>query len=101
VTILGWTISGETPATTTQHDAQHSFQIREENSLEHNLKRFWEVEPVEQSTMKTEQQVYEQHFITHTTEPQDGRFVFRLPRKMDPKQLASTRLSAERRLHAT
>ena len=51
--------------------------------------------------MKTEQQVYEQHFITHTTEPQDGRFVFRLPRKMDPKQLASTRLSAERRLHAT
>ena len=38
---------------------------------------------------------------SHTqTQQQHGRFVVRLPTKMDPKQLGSTRLSAERRLHA-
>jgi len=50
--------------------------------------------------MSKEQQACEQHFITHTTQQQDGRFVFRLPTKMNPKQLGFSRLSAERRLHA-
>ena len=82
-TVLGWTLSGRTPAITTQHDPQPTFLLREDNSLEHNLNRSWEVEPVEPSTMTTEQQVCEQHFITHTTQQDDGRFVFRLPTKMD------------------
>jgi len=98
-TLLGWTLSGRTPATTTQHDPQHTFLLREDKSLEHNLNRFWEVEPVEQSIMTKEQQACE-HFITHTTQQDDGRFVVRLPTKMDPKQLGSSRLSAEQRLHA-
>jgi len=68
--------------------------------LEHNLKRFWEMNPVEQSTMTKEQQACEQHFITHSTQQDDGRFVVRLPTKMDPKQLRSSRLSAEQRLGA-
>jgi len=67
-TVLGWTLSGRTPATTTQHDPQPKFLLREDNSLEHNLNRSWEVEPVKPSTMTTEQQVCEQHFITHTTQ---------------------------------
>jgi len=46
-TVLGWTLSGRTPATTTQHDPQHTFLLREDSRLEHNLNRFWEVEPVE------------------------------------------------------
>jgi len=99
-TVLGWTLSCRTPATTTQHDHQHTFLLREDNSLEHNLNRFWEVEPVDPSTMTKEQQVCEQHFIIHTAQQDDGRFVFRLPTKMDPKQLGSSRLAAERRLHA-
>jgi len=73
--------------------------LREDNSLEHNLNRSSEVEPVEQSTMTKEQQACEQHFISHTTQQPDGRFVVRLPTKMDPKLLGSSRLSAERRLH--
>ena len=55
---------------------------------------------MDQSTLTKEQQACEQQFITHTTQQVDGRFVVRLPRKMDPKQLGSSRLSAERRLHA-
>jgi len=49
--------------------------------------------------MTTEQQACEQHFITHTTQQDDGRFVVRMPTKMDPKQLGSFCLAAERRLH--
>jgi len=98
-TILGWTLSGRNPATTTQHDPQPTFMLREDNSLEHDLNRSREVEPVEPSTMTTEQQVCKQHVITHTTQQDDGESVVRLPTKMDHKQLGSSRLAAERRLH--
>jgi len=64
-TVLCWTLSGRTPDTTTQHDPQHTFLLREDSRLEHNLNSFWEVESVEQSTMTKEQQAYEQHFISH------------------------------------
>jgi len=50
--------------------------------------------------MTLEQQACEQHFISTTTQGPDGRFVVRRPIKMDPKQLGSSRRSAERRLHA-
>jgi len=45
-TFLGWTLSGRTPATTTQHDPQPTFLFREDNSLEHNLNHSREVELV-------------------------------------------------------
>ena len=35
-TVLGWTLSGRTPNTTTQHDLQPTFLLRGDNSLEHN-----------------------------------------------------------------
>jgi hypothetical protein len=54
-TVLGWTISGRTPVVA-QSEPQHTFLLREDNSLERKLNRFWEVEPVEQSTMTAEQQ---------------------------------------------
>jgi len=66
-TVLGWTLSCQTPARATQNDPQHTFLLRQDNSLQHNLNRFWEVEAVEQSTMTAGQQACEQHFITHTT----------------------------------
>jgi len=50
--------------------------------------------------MTSEQQACEQHFIRTTTQGTGGRFVVRIPFKMDPKQLGSSRLFAERRLHA-
>jgi len=50
---------------TNQNEPQHISDKRE-NNLEHSLNRFWEVEPVEQSTMTVEQQACEEHFLTHT-----------------------------------
>jgi len=64
-TILGWTLPGRTPATTTEHDTQDTFLFSVEESLEKNLNRFWKVEIVEQCTMPKEQLVGEQHFIIH------------------------------------
>jgi hypothetical protein len=53
-TALGWTISGRTPIPT-QNGTQRTFLLREDSRLEHNLNRFWEVEPMELSTMTAEQ----------------------------------------------
>jgi len=33
-TVLGWTHTGRTPATTTQHEPQHTFLLRKDNSLD-------------------------------------------------------------------
>jgi hypothetical protein len=62
-TVLGWTLSGRTPAVTTSTDTKRTFQAREDNSLELNLNRFRQVEAVEQ--------VCEEHFLTHTTPQPD------------------------------
>jgi len=91
--------SGQIPSVTTSHDTQHTFLLREDNSLEHNLNRFWEVELVELSSM-TAEQAREEHFLTHTTQQPDGIFVVRLPIKIEPNQLATSQLSSERRSHA-
>jgi len=58
--------SGRTPATTTRHDPQPTFMLREENSLEHNLNRSREVEPVEHTTMTKEQEICKQHVNSNT-----------------------------------
>ena len=50
--------------------------------------------------MTAEQETCEKQFISNNIQQPDGRFVARLPTKMDPKQLGPSRISAERRLHA-
>jgi len=57
------------------------------------------VEDVAQSFMTEEEQSCEQHFISNTFQ-HNRRYEFRLPTKMGPKQLASSRLSAEQKLLA-
>ena len=59
--------SGRTPvtATTTRNDPQRTFLLQENNSLDHNLNRFREVESVEQPSTSTRQQACKQLFNTH------------------------------------
>jgi hypothetical protein len=66
-TVLGCTLSGRTPAVTALTDTQYIFLLRDDSNLEHDLNCFWEVEPMVQPTMTTEQQECEEHFLTHTT----------------------------------
>jgi hypothetical protein len=57
-TVLGWTISGRTPAPT-QNGTQRTCLIHEDSQLERNSNRFWEVKPVEQSSTTARQQAHE------------------------------------------
>jgi len=67
--------------------------------MEHNLNRSRGVEPVGPCTISTQQQFREQHVVTHVTQQDDGGSVVRLQANMDPKQLGSYRLAADRGLH--
>jgi hypothetical protein len=58
------------------------------------------MESMEHSTMTAEQKACKDNFLTHTSQQPDGRFVFRLPTKLEPNQLGTSRLSAEQSLHA-
>jgi hypothetical protein len=99
-TVLGWTLAGKTPIVTNMNNAQHSFILRDDDTLGNNLNRFWEIEPVKQSTMTTEQRACEEHFPDYTTHRSDGRFVVKLLTKAEPAHLGTPRLAAERRHHA-
>jgi hypothetical protein len=94
-TVLGWTLAGKTPIITNKNNAKQTFILRDDDDLGKNLNRFWEVEPVDQSTMTTEQGACEDHFLTHTTQEPDGRFMVKLPTKMNYNHLGTFRLSTE------
>ena len=49
--------------------------------------------------MTTEQQVFKHNATTHTTQQDDGGYIVRLPTKLDPKQLGSSHIAPQRRLH--
>jgi hypothetical protein len=97
-TVLGWIVSGKTPAVNNSISPQQSFMVRDNTQLEANLNRFWEIEPEQPSTLTLEQQQCEQHFLEHTTQQSDGRFMVRLPFKQNPSQLGTSRRLAESRL---
>ena len=93
-TVLGWIISGKTPAVNSPSSTQRSFFLRETTPLEANLNRFWEVQPEPCSTFTPEQQACEQHFVNHVHQQEDGRFIVRLPLKEDSIQLGKSRRQA-------
>ena len=96
--VLGWIISGKTPAVNPSSSTQRSFFLWETTPLEANLNRFWEVQPEPCSTFTPDQQACEQHFLNHTHQQEDGRFRVWLPLKEDSNQLGKSRHLAESRL---
>jgi hypothetical protein len=68
--------------------------------LENNLNRFWEIEPMEPSTMPGRQKAREKPRHTHNP-TKDGRGVNRYPIKMDPTYLGNSHLAVERRASTT
>jgi hypothetical protein len=97
-TALGWIISGKTPLTTQSRPQQAHF-VQTSNELETNINRFWEVDSMELSTMTAEQKACEEHFTTITTQQEDGRFVARVPTKMEPRQIGNSRFAEQQRMH--
>ncbi|XP_018399549.1 PREDICTED: uncharacterized protein LOC108777215 [Cyphomyrmex costatus] len=92
-THLGWVLSGPTGGT-----AVPSCQIVANHcSLEHDLRKFWELEEVPQvDTTSPEDRQCEEHFLsTHTRDP-EGRYAVRLPfRNSPPIDIGESRSNAK------
>jgi hypothetical protein len=98
-TVLGWTIAGRTPTTTTLDDVKHAF-LRETSKMEYIIKRFWEAKPVKQATRIARHQAGEERLHTHNP-TQKGGVVDRHPNKRECIQHGTSRFSAEREPHIT
>ena len=67
-TVLGWTLSGRTPVTTTtRNDLQRTFLLQRDNRLKQIPTCLREMETMEQTSMSNRYQTCKQHFNTHTT----------------------------------
>jgi hypothetical protein len=86
------------PISNPASSTERTLFVRETTQLETNLNRFWEIEPEERVALTPEQQACEQHFVNHTTQQNDGRFMVRLPLKEDPSQVGTSHRLAESRL---
>jgi hypothetical protein len=81
------------------NNAQHAFLLKDD-TLEKNLNRFWEIQPMEQSTMPRRQKACEKPRHTHNP-TKEGRVVNRRPTKADPTYLRNSHLAVERRASTT
>lgn len=93
-TKLGWIVSG--PILNTRYSTQ--IQCNFSNSLESQLKMFWELEevPKVRDAQTEEERACEDHFNRNTTRNSDGRFCVRIPLKQSPDVLGDTYFQAER-----
>lgn len=91
-THLGWIISGA-DATREEHtnvmvnnaELEHCFMITN-GDLSDQLKAFWEVEEVMGVTeWSNEEKACDNYFTNNVTRAQDGKFIMRIPFKIDPK----------------
>lgn len=98
-TIFGWVIMGPAPVTST-HYQNLSLLTSSESRLEITLNKFWESEePPLTPLPDPEDVICEKHFVDTHSRDSDGRFVVRLPFKVESKQIGDTRLVALKRFH--
>ncbi|XP_021953698.1 uncharacterized protein LOC110850572 [Folsomia candida] len=79
---------------------QTKVQVADVN-LDKSLRNIWELEEVPFSTPRAltqEEQLCEDHYTSHTTRQQDGRFIVSLPLKTTPPDLGPSRDMAMQRL---
>lgn len=105
-TCLGWILSGEIESNTKPTCNINVMHCR----CTSDLKRFWELESdiqlPKEKLFTDEEKFCEQHFETNTRRESDGRYIVRLPLKVEVPQVTSSRdiavnrlKSLERQLH--
>ncbi|XP_052753699.1 uncharacterized protein LOC128201271 [Galleria mellonella] len=96
--LFGWVIMGRAPAA-----SQHSYSVISmacTGDPFFNLSRFWESEePPSQPIRDPEDILCEKHFTDTHTRDDTGRFIVRLPFKVDHKPLGETHTTALKRFH--
>ncbi|XP_059062481.1 uncharacterized protein LOC131855255 [Achroia grisella] len=96
--ILGWIIMGKAPTASQQTCGVVSMACT--TDINFNLSRFWESEePPSQPIQDPENIICEKHFTNTHTRDSTGRFIVRLPFKVDHKPLGETHTTALKRFH--
>lgn len=84
-TVFGWVLSGPISSPQTYPSSIRVHFAHESSSLEHELRRFWEVEEIPQITHLTAEEIKcEDHFKTSHSRTPSGQYVVRLPFKQGP-----------------
>ncbi|XP_055522606.1 uncharacterized protein LOC129716796 [Wyeomyia smithii] len=100
-TKFGWVVAGRYKNTTPARASASTCLIASvDDSLDQQLRRFWELEEYVPPTahLSEEEKQCEDHFARHTVRNADGQFTVRLPFLHSPSQLGDSRQIAARRL---
>lgn len=96
-TIFGWIVGGRVATSSCQSECSYFLNCCE--SVDSTLKRFWEVEAVQNVKYPSPDDIaVESHFTETHIRDKTGRYVVSLPIKPDAPNLPNTRDKAEKRL---
>ncbi|XP_077259737.1 uncharacterized protein LOC143896064 [Temnothorax americanus] len=95
-TIFGWVLYGSMSAAETPVSA-HAHHCSPDQELQDLLSRFWTQEEIPKSTtaeLTEEEEECERHFLTTYSRDATGRYVVRLPLKINPSVLGDSKAKA-------
>lgn len=99
-THIGWVVYGSTHVSTRYLQTLHVLtKMNEEESIDQLLTKFWEVEDVPTTKLRSaEEQLCEDSFVKNTTRDETGRYIVRIPIRPNAPTLGESRSIAIRRL---
>jgi len=98
-TELGRIVSGKISLAAPEEVPRKSFFIRNNNNLDQQLARFWEIEELPNKTWTAEEILCEEHFKKHSSRDDTGRYIVTLPRREGQCRIRESYEQAKRRFH--
>lgn len=89
-TELGWILSGKTPPAEITVAPSETYFVRTDDDLQLQLTKFWELEEITTVQTTKEEDDCEKHFLQNTVRDDTGRFVVKLPFKLQHSQLGDS-----------
>jgi hypothetical protein len=80
-TDLGWIVTGKIHLAAPEEVLRKRFFICNNDNLDQQLQRFWEIEELPNKTWTADEMLCEEHFKKHTARDDTGRYIVRLPRR--------------------
>jgi len=96
---LRWIVSGKIPLAAPEEVPRKSFFIRNNDNLDQQLQRFWEIEELPNKIWTAEESLCEEHFRKHTERNDTGRYIVRLPGPEFQGHLGELYEQAKRQFH--